>query len=127
MRKERHTPLRVYYDAVCPICRRDRARYERWAQEAGRLVEWCDVTNHQETLRARGVDPRAALLSLHVEEEDGRLRAGIDAYILLMRRVPRLKPLAWLIGLPGLKPLLRRLYDRWVRRRLAREGRLPEP
>lgn len=42
-----------------------------------------------------------------------------------MRRVPRLKPVAWLIGLPGLKPLLRWLYDDWVRRRLAREGRLP--
>lgn len=117
--------LRVYYDAVCPGCRRDRARYERWAGELGEGVQWCDVTAHQEMLREKGIDPRAALLSLHVEEEGGRIREGIDAYILLMRRVPRLRPLAWLIGLPGLKPALRRLYDGWVRRRLAREGRLP--
>lgn len=118
-------PLRVYYDGVCPGCRRDRARYERWAGETGRDVSWCDVTEHQQTLRAKGIDPRAALLSLHVEEEGGAIREGIDAYILLMRRVPRLRPLAWLIGLPGLKPVLRFGYDRWVRRRLAREGRLP--
>ncbi|WP_280546469.1 MULTISPECIES: DCC1-like thiol-disulfide oxidoreductase family protein [unclassified Halomonas] len=118
-------PLKVYYDGICPGCRRDRARYERWAGEAGRQVTWCDVTEYQATLREKGVDPQAALLSLHVEEEGGRIEEGIDAYVLLMRRVPRLKPLAWLIGLPGLKPALRWCYDRWVRKRLAREGRLP--
>ncbi|WP_416137470.1 thiol-disulfide oxidoreductase DCC family protein [Halomonas sp. HK25] len=118
-------PLKVYYDGLCPGCRQDRARYERWAGEAGRQVIWCDVTDHQSTLREKNVDPPAALLSLHVEEKGGRIVEGIDAYILLMRRVPRLRPLAWLIGLPGLKVLLRWCYDRWVRRRLAREGRLP--
>ncbi|MGM0536888.1 MAG: hypothetical protein ACQER5_12540 [Pseudomonadota bacterium] len=69
-------PLKVYYDGICPVCRRDRARYERWAGEAG-------------------------------------------------RRVPRLKPLAWLVGLPGLESPLRWCYDRWVRQRLTSEGRLP--
>ncbi|MGM0985240.1 MAG: thiol-disulfide oxidoreductase DCC family protein [Pseudomonadota bacterium] len=118
-------PLKVYYDGICPVCRRDRTRYERWAGEAGRQVTWCDVTEHQATLREKGVDPQAALLSLHVEEEGGRIREGIDAYVLLIRRVPRLKPVAWVIGMPGLKPVLRWLYDRWVRRRLAQEGRLP--
>lgn len=117
-------PLKVYYDGICPGCRRDRARYERWAGEAGRQVGWYDVTEHRDVLREKGVDLQAALLSLHVEEEGGRIREGIDAYILLMRRVPRLRPIAWLIGLPGLKPVLRWLYDGWVRRRLAREERL---
>ncbi|MDT0500364.1 MULTISPECIES: DUF393 domain-containing protein [unclassified Halomonas] len=117
--------LKVYYDAICPRCRKDRARYEQWAGEAGDRVVWCDVTEHQQMLRDKGVDPQAALLSLHVEEEGGDIVEGIDAYMLLMRRVPRLRPLAWLIGLPGLKPLLRRLYDAWVRRRLAKQGRLP--
>ena len=118
-------PLKVYYDGICPGCRRDRVRYERWAGEAGKRVAWCDVTEHQDLLREKGIDPQAALLSLHVEEEGGPIREGIDAYVLLMRRVPRLRPIAWLIGLPGLKQMLRRLYDGWVRRRLAREGRLP--
>lgn len=118
-------PLKVYYDGICPGCRRDRARYERWAGEAGKRVAWCDVTEHQDLLREKGIDPQAALLSLHVEEEGGPISEGIDAYVLLMRRVPRLRPIAWLIGLPGLKQMLRRLYDGWVRRRLAREGRLP--
>nr|WP_232230349.1 DUF393 domain-containing protein [Halomonas sp. 1513] len=118
--------LKVYYDGVCPGCRCDRARYERCAGEAGERVAWCDVTTYQQTLRDKGIDPQAALLSLHVEDDTGRIVDGIDAYVLLMQRVPRLKPLAWLIGLPGVKALLTRWYDRWVRRRLAREGRLPD-
>jgi predicted DCC family thiol-disulfide oxidoreductase YuxK len=117
--------LRVFYDADCPGCRRDRARYERWAGEAAASVEWVDVNDNEASLRERGIEPEDALLSLHVEDSQGRVREGIDAYILLMRRVPRLKPLAWLVGLPLIKPMLTWLYRHWVRRRLAREGRLP--
>lgn len=114
--------LKVYYDAVCPLCRRERRRYERLAGLRG--VEWLDVSSHEAQLRARGIAPRDALLSLHVEEQDGTLHEGLDAYILLMRRVPWLRPLAWLLGLPLIKPAVTWWYRRWVRRRLAREGRL---
>lgn len=117
--------LKVYYDGACPGCRRDRARYERWAGEAGRDVVWRDLNHYHATLREKGVEPQDALLSLHVEDGQGELHEGIDAYVALMHRVPRLKPLAGLIGIPGVKPLLRFFYDRWVRRRLKREGRLP--
>lgn len=118
-------PLKVYYDAVCPGCRRDRARYERLAGEAGEAVQWCNVTDHEAELKAQGIDPRAALLSLHVADAEGRIVDGIEAYVLLMRRVPRLRPLAVLIGLPGVRDVLGWGYRRWVRRRLTREGRLP--
>lgn len=115
--------LKVYYDAACPLCRRERQRYESW-QKAAEGVEWLDVNTHDEHLSARGVVPREALLSLHVEDAAGQFHDGIDAYVLLMRRVPRLKLLAWVIGLPVIKPVLTWIYDRMVRRRLARDGRL---
>lgn len=118
-------PLKVFYDAACPICRRERSRYESWAGEAGETVTWADVNTHETRLRERGVTPQEALLSLHVEDHRGRLVEGIDAYVLLMERVPRLRPFAWLIDLPGVKAVLTWVYRRWVRRRLAREGRLP--
>ncbi|WP_275289058.1 thiol-disulfide oxidoreductase DCC family protein [Halomonas elongata] len=117
------SPLKVYYDAACPLCRRERRRYERLAREA-HSVEWLDVSSHETGLRERGVEPREALLSLHVEDAEGTLHRGMDAYILLMRRIPRLRPLAVLIGLPVIKPVLTWWYGHWVRRRLARQGRL---
>ncbi len=117
--------LKVYYDAVCPICRQERKRYERLSSGQTSSVEWVDVSSNKDLLRKRGVDPQKALLSLHVEDGRGELHDGIDAYILLMQRVPRLKPLAWLIGLPGLKAILSSVYRYWVRRRLIRQKRLP--
>lgn len=116
--------LKVYYDGACPVCRRDRRRYEALAGRAGEAVEWFDITGREEELRRRGIDPQRALTELHVEDEQHRIHSELDAYILLMRRVPRLKPLAWLIGLPVIRPLLARLYHLWVIRRLKREGRL---
>ena len=118
--------LTVYYDGSCPTCVKDRQRYETMAGERARNVEWFDITGQDEALRAEGIDPRWALLELHVRDEQGRIHSEMDAYILLMSRVPRLRPLAWLLGLPVIRPTLAALYRWWVRRRLARDGRLPQ-
>lgn len=119
------TLLYVYYDGACPICRRDRARYERWAGATGESVIWCDFNQYTGHLRSIGVEPDAAMMSLHVEDDGGQVYEGIDAYVLLMKRVPRLRPAAFCMALPGVKGVLKKLYQRWVQRRLVREGRLP--
>ncbi|WP_210395629.1 thiol-disulfide oxidoreductase DCC family protein [Motiliproteus sediminis] len=117
--------LTVFYDGACPGCRRDRKRYQAWAGEAGREVEWFDITGQEQWLRQHGIDPQRALTELHLMDANGHIHAELNAYILLMRRVPRLRPLAWLISLPLLRPLLASLYHSMVRRRLRRSGRLP--
>jgi len=118
-------PVTVFYDGACPRCVRDRANYERLAGEAGRDVAWRDITGRDGELRALGIDPGAALRELHVRAPDGRVLRELDAYILLMSRVRMLKPLAWLIGLPGVRGLCSRAYRAMVDRRLRRAGRLP--
>lgn len=117
--------LRVYYDGSCPSCIRDRRQYEKLAGKAADQVEWVDITGRDEELKAVGIDPDDALQELHVEDSEGRIHRELDAYILLMSRAPVLKPLAWLIGLPVIRPLLARAYHRMVTRRLERTGRMP--
>ena len=119
-------PITVYYDGSCPICVKDRRYYERLAGHGGESVHWLDITGRDDELRAEGIDPADALMELHVRDAQGRIHRELDAYILLMSRVPVLKPLAWVLGLPLVRPMLSALYRRWVRQRLAREGRLPE-
>lgn len=116
--------LRVFYDGACPLCRRERARYERLARSAGDEIDWFDINGRDEELKRLGIDPQKALTELHVEDDKHRVHRELDAYILLMQRVPRLRPLAWLIGLPLVRPCLARLYHWSVQRRLARQGRL---
>jgi predicted DCC family thiol-disulfide oxidoreductase YuxK len=84
-----------------------------------------DITGRDEELKARGIDPDMALKELHVEDQNGHIHSELDAYILLMSRVPLLKPLAWIISLPVIRPLLSRLYHRMVTNRLERTGRMP--
>lgn len=117
-------PITVFYDGACPSCVRDRRTYERWVGQAGAPVCWFDITGQEARLRALGIDPHRALTELHVMDEHQRIRSELDAYLLLLAKIPWLKPLAWLIGRPGIRPGLARLYHWTVDRRLRRSGRL---
>jgi predicted DCC family thiol-disulfide oxidoreductase YuxK len=116
--------ITVFYDGACPVCVRDRRNYEKLAGENAGSVCWFDITGREEELRALGIDPRKALTELHVRDEEDRIHSELDAYILLMRRVALLKPLAWLVGLPVIRPFLARHYRRGVTQRLKQSGRL---
>ncbi|ARO86758.1 DUF393 domain-containing protein [Nitrosospira lacus] len=114
----------VYYDGACPSCVKDRRNYERLAGGKNNDVVWVDITGRDDELRACGIDPRKALTELHVKDEHRGILSELDAYIILMSKVSVLKPLAWLIGLPLVRPLLSRFYHWQVNRRLRRDKRL---
>lgn len=116
--------ITVYYDGACPKCVKDRHHYENLAGNAGKNVYWFDITNQDESLIELGIDPQKALMELHVKNEKQQIYSEIDAYILLMSKVPLLKPLAWLIGLPLIRPMLSKIYHRQVNHRLHNSGRL---
>ncbi|WP_331001614.1 DCC1-like thiol-disulfide oxidoreductase family protein [Methylicorpusculum oleiharenae] len=77
-----------------------------------------DITGQDQRLRDLGFDSQKALSELHVRETNGRILSERDAYILLMNKVLLLKPVACLIVLPLIRPLLVQLYHRQVNRRL---------
>lgn len=119
----RERNLTVYYDGACPRCVRDRARYETLSGDGADAVDWVDITGREAELRRLGIDPQLALRELHVRDPAGDVHRELDAYILLMSRVRALRPLAWLIGLPGLRPVLSWLYRTSVLRRLGSRAR----
>lgn len=110
--------LTVFYDGACSVCIRDRRWYEKLEGKTEDSVEWLDITGRDDELRQQGIDPDKALRELHVKDAQGQVHQEMAAYILLMSRVQALKPLAWLIGLPLIRPSLAWLYHRWVARRL---------
>ncbi len=121
---DKESKITVYYDGACPQCVRDRKNYESLEGEGNEPVCWFDITDREEALQEIGIDPDKALRELYISDESGKILSEIDAYIVLMRRVALLKPLAWLIGLPFIRPALSYLYHWWVNRRLRREGRI---
>ncbi|MCP4406819.1 MAG: DUF393 domain-containing protein [Gammaproteobacteria bacterium] len=113
----------VYYDGACPKCVKDRENYEKLAGEAGQNVCWFDITGKEDQLREIGIDPKKAFTELHIKDENDKIHSEMDAYSLLMHKVPRLKPLAWLIGLPIIRPVLAKIYHWQVNRRLRLSNR----
>ena len=122
--RQHDQPLTVYYDGACPKCIRDRDTYQKLSGATDQQVCWIDITDQGSQLRELGIDPQKALSELHVRDADGRIVSELDAYILLMDKVPKLKPLGWLIGLPIIRPWLAKLYHWQVNRRLRRRGLL---
>ena len=116
--------ISVYYDGACPKCVKDRQTYEKLAGKGAEKVCWVDITGQEQSLSEAGIDPAKALTELHVKDESNRIVSEMDAYILLMSKVPVLKPMAWLIGLPLIRPVLASIYHRMVKRRLYNSGRL---
>jgi len=116
--------ITVFYDGACPSCVKDRRHYEKLSGTAGSNVIWFDITGQDGQLRNYGIDPDKALRELHVKNEDQQIVSEMDAYILLFSKVALLRPLAWLIGLPLIRPLAAKIYHRQVQRRLERSGRL---
>ncbi len=114
--------ITVYYDGACPACIRDRQNYEKLSGNRADQVCWFDITGQDKQLCNLGIDPKKALTELHVKDENGNVVSELDAYILLMGKVPLLKPIAWLIGLPLIRPVLAKIYHWQVNRRLKARG-----
>jgi len=116
--------ITVFYDGACPRCIKDRRFYERLAGLGGKQVKWLDITGQDEYLKGLGIDPLKALSELHIQLENGTILFELDAYITLMSRVWLLKPLAYLISLPVIRPYLAKLYHKSVQKRLKATGRI---
>jgi predicted DCC family thiol-disulfide oxidoreductase YuxK len=114
--------ITVYYDGACPACIRDRQNYEKLSGKDAEQVCWFDITGQENQLRKLGIDPQKALTELHVKDENGKVVSELDAYILLMGKVPLLKPIAWFIGLPLIRTVLAKIYHWQVNRRLKARG-----
>ena len=124
MKRSQPDKITVYYDGACPTCIRDRKHYEKLSGEQGKCVEWFDITGKDDELRNLGIDPKLAVKELHIKTDNGQIISELDAYILLMQRTLWLKPLAIILNLPIIRPLLAKAYHRAVTQRLRRSGRL---
>ncbi len=117
----------IFYDGSCDRCIRDRHAFERWTDEVNDAYEWCDITDNDAQLMSWGIDPIKALTELHIKTPTGEILSELDAYIYLMRPIPRLRPLAACLALRWIRPIAAYLYRWQVRRRLRKTGRLPPP
>lgn len=116
----------VLYNADCPVCSYEINHYAAYSDAQALPIAFDDL-NDMEKLRTWGLDPDTAARRLHVVK-DGTLFAGIPAFIVLWRDMPKYRWLAGFVSLPGVYRLACWGYDlalapliyRWHLRRQQR-------
>ncbi len=99
----------VIYNDTCPICAREVAGYKRMVARDGLPIGFSGLS--EGAYDQFGLTEAQAARRFHVVL-DGRLIAGVDAFVVLWSQMPRLRWLATLVGLPVVRPIARLVYDR---------------
>ncbi|MCG6118689.1 MAG: DUF393 domain-containing protein [Aquimonas sp.] len=120
-------PLRIYYDASCPLCAAEmQGLRDRDTQGRLQLVD-CSAHGFKDPeLSAAGVDVQTALNHIHALDAAGVWHRGVAVFELAYSAAG-LGMVARMLGKPWLRPLLDRAYPWVVRSRglLARLGLVP--
>jgi len=119
---EEKSKISVYYNSACPVC--DAGIRSQKDKTTACLVEWKDI--HLDNTLVEEIDEELEYVRerLHVVDENGRKRMGIEAFEVLWRNSPKEKWKAKLISLPIIKQsaqlgymLFARLLYRWNKRK----------
>lgn len=110
--------IKVYYNSACPVCK---AGIEgQKGKTTACQVEWADIHKDNAAVGEIGEDLEYVRERLHLVDEQGVKRMGMDAFIVLWRHSPKEHWKARLFSLPlihglaqlGYKAFARLLY-RW--------------
>ncbi|PPR76476.1 MAG: hypothetical protein CFH01_01916 [Alphaproteobacteria bacterium MarineAlpha2_Bin1] len=110
--------ITVYYDGKCNICSKEINYYKKI--DSKNKFNWFDIANNPEKLIGTNIKINDALLYLHVEDQEGILYIGIDAFILIWKNLNTWKYLAYLISIPPLKKFAGAAYIKFAKYRYSK-------
>lgn len=109
-------PLTVLYDGACPLCRREISVYQ--GLPASQPLCFADVSDPALPLPP-GTTREQLMVRFHVQDREGRLLSGAEAFLALWAALPGWRWLARLGRLPGLAWLMERAYRLFLHARPA--------
>ena len=97
--------LTVWFDAGCPLCRREISFIRRL--DSRRAIRFVDLASERSDCPLA----RAELLArFHAREDGGPLLSGAAAFAAMWRKIPLLRPVGLIAGWGPALWLLERLY-----------------
>ncbi len=107
--------LTVFYDGACPLCRREIAVYrDLQPLQPGSTVSFADISTTAVTLPA-GTTREQLLARFHVQDRDGQLISGAQAFLALWAALPGWRWLALIGRLPGACWVMEQMYRLFLR------------
>jgi len=122
----------TFYNGDCKVCGTEIGHYRRLAARRPAKLAWRDLSEDPDALAEYGVSAEEARRRLHVIDEAGRLRSGVDAFVAVWRNMPVYRHLAGVVAMPAVRPLADFAYERVAvpalsRLNARRERRAPPP
>ena len=112
--------IKVFYDGKCGMCSREIRHYMKISPRETFI--WRDIANEPQHLKEINVSQSYALKRLHVIDQDGKIKIGVDAFIAIWSKIPRWRLLAFLCAMPGIKFTLGVLYNKFADWKFARSA-----
>ncbi|MBO9153255.1 DCC1-like thiol-disulfide oxidoreductase family protein [Chitinophaga sp. GCM10012297] len=101
--------LTFYYDLECPLCLRTKIVIEH-LDVAGK-IKFASVQSYASAEPAlKDIPEETLLLDIHSVDKKGKVYKGVDSYIRAFRSIFYLKPLSWLLRIPGIYHLAGKVY-----------------
>jgi predicted DCC family thiol-disulfide oxidoreductase YuxK len=106
--------VKVYYNSACPVCNSGIEGQKRRMEHCPIQVEWIDIHSDSESTNEIGVQREFVRERLHVVDEKGEIRVGVDAFDALWRHTPSQKWFARIFRIQFVRPLARWSYNRFA-------------
>ena len=97
----------VYFDGSCALCRAEIAHYRK--RDTSAKIAFVDVSEPESEMGS-DLTREQAMARLHLRYSDGNLVTGANAFVAIWGLLPAWRWAARIARLPGVTPLLERLY-----------------
>ena len=78
--------LRVFYDGVCPLCRREIGWYQ--SKRGADAIAWIDVSGDADVDVPDGLTRKDLMLRFTVQRNDGETARGAAGFVAVWRALP---------------------------------------
>lgn len=102
----------VFYDASCPLCRREIDFYRKRADADA--IHWRDVSGVESAALPAGKTADEMMARFHVETADGRLLDGGDAFLSLWLNFEGFRSASKVLRNQPLRTLVNLAYDAFL-------------
>ena len=79
--------IKVFFNNSCSICRFEINHYKKVSDSS---LEWIDITNNDEALKATSKSQKELLRRLHIID-DGKVIEGAKAFVIIWSKIPKYK------------------------------------
>lgn len=104
---------KIFYDGLCRVCSAEINTYRK--MEGASDIEFVDITSAEFDSKKENLDPHLVHQELHMKDENGQVHIGVEAFIVIWSKLPKLHWLSRLAQKKWMHSFLKLNYSAFVK------------